>query len=85
MTYTVQIKPQKAKMRRILDTTEIKIVRNIVGKTLLDPERTGDIAQMCRNIWILNKRTHWNENINGMSVERFMKIPTGKSTYGRKR
>ncbi|XP_060516976.1 uncharacterized protein LOC132696257 [Cylas formicarius] len=48
MTYTAETKSDTAQTRRLLETTEMKILRRISGKTLLYRERNENIRQSCR-------------------------------------
>ncbi|XP_057653803.1 uncharacterized protein LOC130892403 [Diorhabda carinulata] len=48
MTYSAETRPDTAKTKRLLETSEMKALRKITGKTLLDRERSDEIRQKCR-------------------------------------
>ncbi|XP_060522502.1 uncharacterized protein LOC132699671 [Cylas formicarius] len=76
------------KTRRLLETTEMKILRRISGKTLLDRERNENIRQSCgvdnMNEWVLQRKRQWNDHINRMQDGRLVKIVRDKSPDGRR-
>ena len=47
MTYTAETRPKTAKTKRLLETTEMKVLRGIAEKTLLDRETSENIRRTC--------------------------------------
>ena len=88
MTYTAETRPKTTKTRRILKTTEIKILRKIAGKTMLDRERNENIRRKCGtkdvNQWLLGRKNEWNQYINRMEDTRVVKIARDKSPLSRR-
>ncbi|XP_050512890.1 uncharacterized protein LOC126888582 [Diabrotica virgifera virgifera] len=58
MTYTTETRPGTTRTKRLMQTCEMKIVRDITGKSLWDRQRSIDPRQRC-NI----------ENINGWTLK----------------
>ncbi|XP_015177010.1 PREDICTED: uncharacterized protein LOC107066683 [Polistes dominula] len=63
MTYCAETRPDSAKIKRLLETTEMKIlrkIRKIARKTLLDKERSEKIRRTCQtentNEWVLERK-----------------------------
>ena len=61
MTYTAETRPETAKTKRLLETTEMKVLRGIAGRTLLGRETSKNIRRTCRiekdiNCWVLNEK-----------------------------
>lgn len=48
MNYTAETRPETAKTKRLLETTEIIVLRNTAGKTLLYRERSDNIRTTCK-------------------------------------
>lgn len=48
MTYTAETRPDTAKTKQLLEATEMRVLRRIVGKTLLDRERSENIRSACK-------------------------------------
>ncbi|XP_060524527.1 uncharacterized protein LOC132700944 [Cylas formicarius] len=88
MTYTAETRSDTAKTSRLLETTEMKILRRISAKTLLDRERNENIRQSCGvdnvNDWVLQRKRQWNYHINRMQDGRLVKIVRDKSPDGRR-
>ena len=88
MTYTAETRPETTKTRRMLETTEMKILRKIAGKTMLDRERNENIRRTCGtedvNQWLLGRKNEWNQHINRMEDTRVVKIARDKSPLGRR-
>lgn len=94
ITYQAETRPDTVKTKRLLETTEMKILRKIVGKTLWDRERSENIRKMCivEDIkeWVYRRKQEWNAHINRMESNRIVKIardnlPKGKRLQGRPR
>lgn len=94
MTYTSETRPDTSKTKQLLETTEMKILRRISGKTLLDRERSENIRGQCNvdniNEWVLQRKKQWNEHISRMANNRLVRItrdksPSGKRSVGRPR
>ena len=67
MTYTAETRPETAKTKRLLETTEIKVLRGIDGKTLLYRETSKNIRRTYGieediNCWVLKRKKQWNEH-----------------------
>ena len=88
MTYTAETRPDTSKTKKLLETTEMKILRRISGKTLMDRERNENIRQMCKtesiNDWVLKRKQEWNQHINRMGEDRLVRIARDKSPNGRR-
>lgn len=60
MAYTAETRPETSKIKRLLESTEIKILHGIAGNTLLDRETTESIRNTCKvddiNTWELNRK-----------------------------
>ncbi|XP_030760558.1 uncharacterized protein LOC115885711 [Sitophilus oryzae] len=88
MTYTAETRSATAKTRKSLETGEMKILRKIAGKTLLDRERSDNIKQTCKvgsiNEWVLSRRREWNEHIGRMDEGRIVRSARDKSPLGRR-
>lgn len=48
MSYTAETRPDTIKTKRIMETSEMKVLRKITGKTLLDRELSDNIRQTCK-------------------------------------
>ena len=75
MTYTAETRPETAKTKRLLETTKMKVLRGIAGKTLLDRETSENIRRTCRieediNCWVLKRKKQLNEHISRMDEKR---------------
>lgn len=53
MTYTAETRPDASKTKQLLKTTDIKFLRRIMGKKLVDRETSKDIRREC-NVENLN-------------------------------
>ena len=88
MTYTAETRPDTTKTKRILETCEMKVLRKIAGKTLLDRERSDNIKRTSKveniNEWILGRKHEWNAHISRMDQERIVRIARDKSPAGRR-
>ncbi|KAK9887098.1 hypothetical protein WA026_020042 [Henosepilachna vigintioctopunctata] len=88
MTYTAETRPETTKTRRLLETTEMKVLRRITGKTLLNRERSENVRNMCKvdsiNDWVLNRKQEWNDHINRMDDRRIVRIARDKYPLGRR-
>lgn len=92
ITYTAETRPDTKKIERMVETTEMKILRRIDGKTLRDRTRSQDIRNKYNvtniNEWIKMRRIKWNEHIDRMTTDRIVKIardqlPNGRRSIGR--
>lgn len=85
-TYTVEKRPDTAGTRWIVETTEIKMVRRMAGKTLADKERNGNLRRNFNidniNKWITSRKTAWNRHINRITDDRIVKIARNESPTG---
>ncbi|XP_057654786.1 uncharacterized protein LOC130893037 [Diorhabda carinulata] len=48
MTYTAETHPETAKTKRMMEIAEMKVLRRIAGKTLLDRESSENIRRLCK-------------------------------------
>lgn len=48
MTYCAEIRPDSAKTILLLETTEMKVLKKLAGKTLLGRERSENIRRTCK-------------------------------------
>ena len=60
MTYTAKTRQETAKTKKLLETTEMKVLRGIAEKTLLDRETSENIRRTYRieediNCWVLKR------------------------------
>ena len=88
MTYTAETRPDTSKTKQLLETTEMRVLRRITGKTLFDRERSENVRERCKveniNNWVLNRKVEWNEHINRMDDRRIVRITRDKSPLGRR-
>lgn len=47
ISYTSETRPDTSKIQRLLEITEMKILRRFSGKTLLDRQRSESIRRLC--------------------------------------
>lgn len=94
MTYMAETRPTTTNTCRLLETAEMKTLRKIAGKTLMDRERSENIRSACNvdniNKWIHGRKQDWNDHISRMTDNRIVKIvrdksPVGKRSVGRPR
>ena len=87
MTYTAETRPDTSKTKKLLETTEMKILRRISGKTLMDRKMNKNMKQMCKtksiNDWVLKRKQEWNQRKNRMGEDRLVRIARDKSPNGR--
>lgn len=88
MTYAGETRPETSKTRRLMETAEMKVLRRILGKTLLDQERSETIRRNCQteNVadWVSNRKKEWNNHINRMDNNRIVRIARDNSPIGRR-
>ena len=88
LTYTAETRPETSKTKQILETTEMKVVRKIAGRTLFDRKRSEEIRRMCKidniNDWVLQRKKNWNEHISRMTDDRIVKTSRDKSPAGQR-
>ncbi|XP_044744651.1 uncharacterized protein LOC123306625 [Coccinella septempunctata] len=88
MTYTAETRPQTSKTQRYLETSEMKTLRKIAGKTLWHRETNESIRRICEvdnvNTCVKNRKREWNQHINRMTEQRIVKIARDKSPGGRR-
>lgn len=88
MTYTAETRPQTSRTQRYLETSEMRTLRKIAGKTLWDRETSESIRRICEvdnvNTWVKNRKREWNQHINRMTEQRIVKIARDKSPGGRR-
>lgn len=94
MTYAAETRAESSKTKRLMRTTEMKILRSITGKTLRDRIRSEDIRTTCETQdvvrWVRQRRRNWNEHVTRMDNDRIVKIarnlkPRGARLPGRPR
>lgn len=92
LTYAVEIRPETAKTKQMLDTTEMKTLRKIVGITRRDHIRNDQIREQCKiqpiREWTQIRRQQWNEHVSRMEEDRIARIardnyPSGRRSPGR--
>ena len=68
LTYAAETRPETSKIKRILETSEMKIAQRIAGKTLMDRIRSDNMRQTCGidkiNDWVLERNKKLNEYID---------------------
>lgn len=95
MTYAAETRVDTAKTKQLLETTELNILRRIIGKTRRDSVRSKEIREEC-NIqrieeWIIRRREEWKSHVSRMGVDRLVRrggqkgIPEGRRGIGRPR
>ncbi|XP_045473979.1 uncharacterized protein LOC123680232 [Harmonia axyridis] len=88
MTYTAETRPDTARTRQLLETTEMRVLRRIAGKTLFDREKSENIRRTCGveniNEWVLGRKREWNDHISRMDEERMVRIARDRSPLGRR-
>ena len=84
-------KRRNLKSRQILEANEMKVLRQIVGKTKIDRIRSQQIRESCGiqpiNEWV-ERRRQLDEHVTRMDSERLVKIsrdniPVGRRSPGR--
>ncbi|XP_045466553.1 uncharacterized protein LOC123675250 [Harmonia axyridis] len=92
ITYAAETRPDTARTTQIMSTTEMRIIRRIHGKTLLDRVRNEELRERSGiqdvGKFVRQRRKYWNKHIERMSDNRLVKgarqnKPTGKRTQGR--
>ncbi|KAI4501059.1 hypothetical protein M0802_003862 [Mischocyttarus mexicanus] len=78
MSYAIETGAETAATKRLLRSTEMKTLRTISGKTLLDRHRNEDIRKEC-NVqdivrWARQKRRDWRDHVARMKNNRLPKI-----------
>ncbi|XP_057660707.1 uncharacterized protein LOC130896542 [Diorhabda carinulata] len=85
MIYIAETRPDT---KRLLETTEMKVLRKIARKIFLDRERTENMRNMCKvgNVidWVLKRKQEWNSHISRMTSERLVRIARDISLRGRR-
>ena len=61
MTYTVETRQETTKTKKLLELTELKVLRGIAEKTFLDRETSKNIRRTCGietdiNCWVLKRK-----------------------------
>ncbi|XP_045480943.1 uncharacterized protein LOC123685328 [Harmonia axyridis] len=78
MTYAIETRADTKVMKNALRTTEMKVLRYILGFTLRDKKRNEDIRNECEvpDIvrWGRNRRRFWNAHVERMDEERIARI-----------
>ncbi|XP_044749727.1 uncharacterized protein LOC123310328 [Coccinella septempunctata] len=94
MIYTAETRPDTFKTRRLLETTEMRVLRRITGKTMRDRERSENIRRECKtkniNESVKGRKMEWNRHIGRMTEDRLVRIardmsPSGRRSVGRPR
>ncbi|XP_015187255.1 PREDICTED: uncharacterized protein LOC107072109 [Polistes dominula] len=87
-TYAAETRPETSKTRQIMETTEMKIVRRIAGKSLWDRVRSEGLRKECQieniNDRVLSRKVEWNDHITRMTDDRVVKKSRDKSPSGRR-
>ncbi|XP_065170188.1 uncharacterized protein [Atheta coriaria] len=83
-TYSAETRAETTTTQRLLTTAEMRTLRNIDGKTLLDRIKNEDIRRACNNIeditqWCKRRKIEWNEHIERMDETRIVRIARDKS------
>ncbi|XP_045466625.1 uncharacterized protein LOC123675320 [Harmonia axyridis] len=88
LTYTAETRPETAKTKRLMETTEMRVLRRIAGKTLMNRNTSESIRDACGvdnvNYWVLKRRKEWDEHISRMDEGRVVKIARDRSPRGRR-
>ena len=83
MTYTAETGPNTSKIKQLLETTKMRVLR-----TLFDRERSENVRERCKveniNSWVLNRKVQWNKHLNRMDDRRIVRITRDKSLLGRR-
>ena len=94
LTYAAETRADTTKTKQMLETTEMNILRKIVGKTRRDRVRNENIRQQLEiekiGEWVERRRNEWNAHISRMATDRLVRtardnIPDGKRSPGRPR
>lgn len=60
LTCAAKTRSETLKTSQIMETTEMKVIERIAGKTVRDRERSTDTRQTCQigniNEWVLNRK-----------------------------
>ncbi|KAJ4427041.1 hypothetical protein ANN_26840 [Periplaneta americana] len=92
MTYAVETRSDTTKTKQMMNVTEMKVLRNITGKTKLDRIQNTGIRDIC-NIqpiekWTARRRDEWNKHVERMPLSRLVRrvrdgVPRGRRSPGR--
>ena len=86
MTYGIESRADTVRTKSLLRTSEMKILRNITGKTLRDRIRNTEIRKTCEveDIvrWGRQRRRFWNEHVGRMADSRAAKIAKNELPQG---
>ncbi|XP_045461751.1 uncharacterized protein LOC123671811 [Harmonia axyridis] len=76
MTYAIETRADAKVMKNALRTTEMQVLRNILGFTLRDKKRNEDNECEVPDIvrWGRNRRRFWNARVERMDEERIARI-----------
>ncbi|KAK5646720.1 hypothetical protein RI129_005184 [Pyrocoelia pectoralis] len=87
-TYNAETRVDTSKTNRILETSEIKVLRRMTGRHYGNRESSEDIRRTCKveniNEWVLHREHEWNEHITRMDEQRTVKAARDMSPIGRR-
>ena len=64
MTYIAKTRTDTSNTKQLLETTEMRVLSRITGKTLFVRKRSENVRERCKmenmNNWVLNRKVEWN-------------------------
>ena len=89
LTYASETTVETTKTRQRIETTEMKVLRKIAGKTLRDRIRSANIRESCGiphiADWMKGRKAEWNEHVSRMNDTRLVKSARDLKPEGRRR
>jgi len=77
MTYSIETRPERMKIKGRTQVAEMKFLRKIIAKIKICRISNENIRQTCniQNIadWITRRRHEWNEHITRMNPQRIVR------------
>ena len=87
-TYGIEARADTTVTQQLLQTAEMRVIRAIQGKTLLDKIRNEDLRATCgiQDIvsWVRVRRREWAAHVERMDEDRLPKIVTRNRPDGRR-
>lgn len=94
LTYAAEARADTSRTKGLLNVSEMKTLRRIVGKTRIDRVRNEEVRDTCGvediSEWVKKRRRQWDEHVERMGEDRIVKRakygrPVGNRNVGRPR
>ena len=73
LTYGSECRTETQKTKQINESTEMKVLSKIVGKSLKEKIHSPVIREECEiepiNLWIIDRRLNWNDHIEWRTAD----------------